>query len=279
MKTVNYIILGAGPAGCQLAYFLQKAGVDYSILERGAEPGTTFKKYPVHGKLISINKVHTGIDDPAINLRWDWNSLLNEDQKIKFGDYTKEYFPDAVVMVNYLQDFIKEYQLNVQYNTHISQISREGEGYKLKDKEGNEYLGQRLIVATGVSLPWVPDVPGIEHAKPYSELSLDKEEYTNKRVLILGKGNSAFETADYLTDTAAVIFACSPNHIKLAWSSHYVGHLRAVNNNFLDTYHLKSQNAVLDAHVLGIVKKGEEYHVSLAYQNETDESEVLVFDK
>ena len=38
----------------------------------------------------------------------------------------------------------------------------------------------------------------------------------------------------------------------MAWQTHYVGHLRAVNNNFLDTYQLKSQNAILDGIVLEI---------------------------
>ena len=41
-----------------------------------------------------------------------------------------------------------------------------------------------------------------------------------------------------------------PSPLRLAWKTHYVGHLRAVNNNFLDTYQLKSQNAVLDGSML-----------------------------
>jgi hypothetical protein len=44
-------------------------------------------------------------------------------------------------------------------------------------------------------------------------------------------------------ETAAVIHVAGPHSIRMAWRTHYVGHLRAVNNNFLDTYQLKSQNA------------------------------------
>ena len=41
----------------------------------------------------------------------------------------------------------------------------------------------------------------------------------------------------------------------MAWRSHYVGHLRAVNNNLLDTYQLKSQNALLDGTVERIERR------------------------
>jgi hypothetical protein len=54
-----------------------------------------------------------------------------------------------------------------------------------------------------------------------------------------------------------VIHVAGPHSLRLAWQSHYVGHLRAVNNNFLDTYQLKSQNAILDGSVLDIVPRPE----------------------
>jgi Pyridine nucleotide-disulphide oxidoreductase len=86
---------------------------------------------------------------------------------------------------------------------------------------------------------------------------VDPADFTDQRVLILGKGNSAFETADNLMEKAAVIHVAGPSSIRLAWQSHYVGHLRAVNNNFLDTYQLKSQNAILDGRVIDITPRPE----------------------
>ncbi len=74
-KHAQYIIIGAGPAGLQLAYFLEKKGRDYLVLDRGKVPGNFFENNPRHRKLISINKVYTGKDNPDANLRWDWNSL------------------------------------------------------------------------------------------------------------------------------------------------------------------------------------------------------------
>jgi hypothetical protein len=53
---MDYLIIGAGPAGLQLGYFLERSGRDYLILEAGSHPGTFFRKYPRHRQLISINK-------------------------------------------------------------------------------------------------------------------------------------------------------------------------------------------------------------------------------
>ena len=50
-------------------------------------------------------------------------------------------------------------------------------------------------------------------------------------------------------ETTTHIHVAGPGPIRMAWRTHYVGHLRAVNNNFLDTYQLKSANAILDGHV------------------------------
>src|SRR5436190_22088699 len=93
MSTYDYIIIGAGPAGLQLGYFFEKSGRDYLVLEAGNTPGSFFKVFPRHRTLISNNKVYTGFDDPELNLRWDWNSLLSDSEEMLFKHYSKEYFP------------------------------------------------------------------------------------------------------------------------------------------------------------------------------------------
>ena len=70
---VDYLIVGAGPGGLQLAYYLQKNGRSYTVLERETI-GLAFQQYPRHRKLISINKVFTGEGHPEFNMRHDWVS-------------------------------------------------------------------------------------------------------------------------------------------------------------------------------------------------------------
>ena len=120
MKTTfEYIIIGAGPAGVQLAYFLSQKGRDYAVLERNARAGSFFETFPRHRMLISINKIYTGSTDPEFNMRHDWNSLLTDGPGIRFGAYDQEYFPSADNLVRYLNDFATEHQLNIHYDTAI----------------------------------------------------------------------------------------------------------------------------------------------------------------
>lgn len=278
----EYLIVGGGPAGLQAAYELHKSNKDYLVLEAESSPGAFFEQFPRHGKLISINKVHTGYSDPEINLRWDWNSLLTHgDDTHLFSRYSKKYFPASKNIVDYLKDFAEMFSLKVETDAGVRSVGKSDvDGrFQLTLANGKRLSADILIVATGLQLPWLPDIPGIENAVSYCDMSLDFSEYTGKRVLIIGKGNSAFETADALIEHASMIHLCSPNSLNFAWSSHYVGHLRAVNNNFLDTYHLKSQNAVLDADIQSIEKSTNGgVRVNVAYKHAEGEVESIHYD-
>jgi thioredoxin reductase len=276
---MDYLVIGAGPAGLQLGYFLQQSGRDYLILEAGGTPGTFFRTFPRHRSLISINKPHTGESDPERNLRMDWNSLLSDDPRLLFTRYSERYFPAADDLVRYLADFADATRLRIQYDTRVVEVARDGNGFVAVDNAGLTYRARRLIVATGPSRPYIPAIPGIEWAERYGEVSVDPRDFVDQRVLIIGKGNSAFETADNLIETAAVIHVTGPSSIRMSWQTHYVGHLRAVNNNFLDTYQLKSQNAVLDGHVRQIEKTLDGYIVSFSYSRADEFVKGLRYDR
>ena len=134
------------------------------------------------------------------------------------------------------------------------------------------------MVATGFGESNLPPIPGIEATERYGDVSVNPDDFTDQRVLIIGKGNSAFETADNLIERAAVIHLVGPRSINFAWHSHFIGHLRAVNNNFLDTYQLKTQNMVLDATVLGIEPAGDELVVTMSYTRR-DKTVQLAYDR
>jgi len=271
------MIIGAGPAGLQLGYYLAKEGRDYLIIEAGPTPGTFFKTFPRHRTLISSNKVYTGFDDPGINLRWDWNSLLGDNDAMLFKQYSKRYFPPADDMVRYLSEFATYYDLNIEFEIKVINIARDND-FKLIDSLGNKYSCRVLVIATGFLKPYLPNIPGIELVDVYTEVSTCPEDFVNKKVLIIGKGNSAFETAENLIETAAVIHLASPNPLKMAWKTHFVGHLRATNNNILDTYQLKSQNVIIDASIDKIERRDGKFIVSFRYTHAQGECEDVSYD-
>jgi thioredoxin reductase len=258
---VSYLIIGAGPAGLQLGYILDRAGLDYRILERGDRAGAFFQWFPRHRRLISINKVETGTEDSETNLRWDWNSLLDDGPR--FTTLTERYFPSADVMVDYLQGFSARHSLRVQYETDVLNVTR-GEDFVV-ETTSETWTADRVIVATGLAVDNVPAIPGVEHAESYRNMSTDPADFRGQRVLIVGKGNSAFETAHNLIETTAALHLVSPNPVKMAWRTRFVGDLRAVNSDVLDTYTLKSQNTVLDANVEEIRRRSDGLGVRLQY--------------
>ncbi|XP_071797153.1 FAD-dependent oxidoreductase domain-containing protein 2-like [Asterias amurensis] len=278
----QYCIVGAGPAGLQMGFYLDRAERDYVILEKANISGVFFKEYPRHRKLISINKRHTGKTNKEFNLRHDWNSLISDDETLQMKYYSKEFFPPADTYVQYLNDYARKLKLNIRYDTNVQNISRptDGESFSFVDQHGYAYTCRILIMSTGYSLPHEPSFEGFEHTEGYQTISLDQEEYEGKSVLILGRGNSAFETADHIIGSTNVIHMVARSRVRMAWETHYVGDLRAVNNGLLDTYQLKSLDGILEGDIseMAILKRPDgrlvlvdQYEMDLAREeNMTD---------
>ncbi|XP_008328988.1 FAD-dependent oxidoreductase domain-containing protein 2 [Cynoglossus semilaevis] len=253
----DYCVLGAGPAGLQMGYFLSRARRDYIILERSSGPGSFFHRFPRHRKLISINKIHTGSANKEFNLRHDWNSLLSDKSSLLFKRLSSEFYPPADTYPLYLSIFQKELGLKVQYGVDIRNVRAvqmaTGVQYLLTDQQASELQCSTLLVATGLWVPQKVDFVGSELVEGYESISTNPEDYKDQTVLILGKGNSAFETAQSIMGRASFVHMLSPSPVRLAWQTHYVGDLRAVNNDLLDTYQLKSLDGLAEANLENIV--------------------------
>ena len=253
---LDTLILGAGPAGCQMAYFLQRDGLPYLVLERGKQAATFFSCYPQSGRLISINKKHVGRENPDFALRHDWNSLLSDDPTMRFTEFSDDYYPEKDDLHIYLNRFATHFKLKIRYECTVFRIQQTEEKTYIvhfKNKEKQYQLPcKRLIVATGLGIPVKPDIP-VNVKKPirhYAEFPKDfflqkenLELYANKSLLILGNGNSAYELANLLTPYCSSILIHGRRPKPWASSTHYTGDLRSIYLPYLDTFLLKSLNA------------------------------------
>ena len=279
-SSYDYLIIGAGPAGLQLGYFLQKSERTYLIVEVAESPGSFYASLPRHGKMISINKIYTGYDTPETRLRYDWNSLLCDNPELLVRNYSSLYFPWTSEYKWYLEDFALHYQLNISYRTRITEVTKQNDGFVVSDQTGKSYLCKSLIVATGLGLnPYIPEIPGIELGEHYLHYSIDPEDYKDQRVLIIGKGNAAFETANALAATARMLHLCSPTSVKMAWETHFMGHVRTVNTEFIDTYYLKGQNALLDARIEKLERCPEGIVASVVYSHASGQTMQILYDR
>ena len=65
---------------------------------------------------------------------------------------------------------------------------------------------------------------GISLAETYCSHNLDKNMYNNKKVMILGAGNSGYEVANHLAGNASIVHVSSGEQpVKMAWNTHFVG--------------------------------------------------------
>ncbi len=259
MNSYDYIVVGAGPAGLQMGYFLQQAGRKYVILEAKECAGSFFTQFPRHRTLISLNKCYNWFDEPDFNLRYDWNSLVTNDNSMRFSEYSKELYPHADSLVKYMQDFAARFELNIKYNTPVTSVAREADGkrdFVLTDGNGETYRGECLLMATGTVKPNIPsDIEGIELAEGYEVHDIDPERFINKRVVILGHGNSGFEIANHLSGHAATIQIYTGGKlIKHAWQTHFVGDLRSINNTFVEMNQLKMPHLISGAKITKLSK-------------------------
>jgi len=252
---VENIIIGAGPAGIQLAYFFKKNNIEYVQFEKNNYGAGFFFQYPVGKQLISINKRFTGNDNKDFNLRHDWNSLLN-DEDFLFKDYSNKFYPNSNELFEYLNDFIKKNNLEIKYSTEVKCINLSNNSnhkYKIELFNREEiYYCNKLIVCTGLGIPNEPKFKfsGINKPKHYADFNkefFDNEdklkEFNNKKVLLIGSGNASYELANILNNyTSNIIILGSDKNMSIV--SHYAGDLRSINLPFLDTFYLKSMNGI-----------------------------------
>ncbi len=276
-SAMDVAIIGAGPGGLQLAQQLQLLKANYLLIDAAPVPGSFFVRYPRHRRLISVNKPHVDKQTTSA-LRFDWNSLLSNDPSLRFTRYSSEYFPAADDLLRYLVDFCSRSQLHVRFDTRVLAIEKTSGGYQIHIEGSAPLAARRVVMATGMA-PYLPPISGIEQVERYEDFPTDPAGFRDARVLIIGKGNSAFETATSLIPTAAAIHLVSPNSVQFAWNTHYVGHLRAINNDFIDTYQLKLGNAVLDAEVTAIRRTDRGFEVDMIYSHAAGHRVTYCYDR
>jgi thioredoxin reductase len=187
-------------------------------------------------------------------------------------DYSRKFFPHCDEFLEYIDAFEAYHNVQVQYNTKVTEISKpdgpNGKSFTIntmpttppedckadddqqcipEHADTTEYHCGNVVVATSLGRPHIPNVPGIELTEGYETLSNDADDFHNQTVMILGLGNSAFETGEFISqEGGAYVHMIGRNKggLRLAYATHYVGDLRAVNVHITDTFLLKSLDTI-----------------------------------
>jgi putative flavoprotein involved in K+ transport len=186
------IIIGAGQAGLAAGYHLQRAGLNFMILEASSEPGGSWPAYYESLKLFSPARYSSmpGLAFP--------------------GD--PERYPSRDEVSAYLRHYAEYFNLPVTLNTRVQRVScSEDNMFQLQTNDDRTYTANAIIAATGAfSKPYIPQLPGQAEFKGqilHSASYRNPETLIGKRVIVVGAGNSAIQIAVELAKHTRVTLA------------------------------------------------------------------------
>jgi thioredoxin reductase len=184
--SLDLVIIGAGPAGIGAALKAKELGLHYLVLEQESLGGTVFT-YP-RAKIVMTHPVDLPLHGPV--------KLINTNKQ------------ELLAMWELLRE---QYQLNIKENTKVNSINKRGDGFVLEINGGSPIEARAVILAIGRrGTPRKLNVPGELSTKVAYRL-LDAEAITGERILVVGGGDSAVESALLLMDQNEVFLSYRKN--------------------------------------------------------------------
>lgn len=186
MKETTTLIIGASFSGLASAACLQKQGIDYIIIEKTNVIGTPWRNH--------YHRLHLHTNKRISNLPFK-----------KFEKVIPRY-PSRGQVVDYLDTYQQQFNINPIFNTQASLITRRADHWVTQTNNG-EFRSKYLIVATGpfnkpkpVHFKGIQTFPGkIMHSYEYKT----GKDFAGQNVLVIGFGNSACEIAIDLYEQGA----------------------------------------------------------------------------
>lgn len=182
-NVLDVLIIGAGPAGISASLAAKKHGLTSITLEQDSLGGTVYT-FP-RAKIVMTSPM----DLPLYG-------------KVKLFDTSKDE------LLQLWKKVIAEHELEILENTKVENIVlSENETFKVVTANGDEYLCNNVLLAIGRrGSPRKLNVPGEDSSKVAYRL-LEPERILNKKVIVVGGGDSAIETALLLKDENEVILS------------------------------------------------------------------------
>ncbi len=181
MEKVKIVIIGAGPAGIATAIEAKANNIEpIVVLEKTENICNTIVKFYKPGKRVDASYREKDIKPLGI---------------CSFETETKEDF------LKRIENWINEWKLDIKLKSEVTDIKRHNEGYEIFVKGNPEYIADFVVIAIGIfGKPNKPSYPIPSEIKDKVFLEPPLEMPKNKKVLVVGGGNTAAEVACSLSE-------------------------------------------------------------------------------
>jgi putative flavoprotein involved in K+ transport len=187
-RLLDVVVAGGSQSGLAIAWHLQRLGLDFVVLEAGAEVGHVWRS------------------------RWDSLKLFTPAQYDALPGMAfpapADTYPAKDPVADYLQAYAAAFDLPVRLDAKATELRRLEDGSFEVRTAGQTYRARQVVVATGpFQVPFVP--PPAAKLDP-SVTQVHSAGYRNPQalpdgpVLVVGGGNSGFQIAEELAATRTV---------------------------------------------------------------------------
>lgn len=178
-------IVGAGPAGLAAAEALDRAGIEFEVLERHAAVGGIWD-----------------IDNPGSPMyesaHFISSKTLSGFDGFPFPDHYPDY-PTRPQVLDYVRAFARDRELEdrITLSAGVESAERGADGWQVRLADGGSRTFSHLVAATGHQWePRMPSYPGdFTGEEVHSSEYRSPELFRDRRVLIVGAGNSGCDIA------------------------------------------------------------------------------------
>ena len=195
MQHFNTIIIGGGQAGLAASYYLKNHLIEHVILEQAEQAGNAWR-----------------------NSRWDSFALLTPNWSLQMpGAEYQGSDPDGFLprdeIVAYFEDYIKKFNLPVQYGMRVTAVEHLISNNKYQvTTNGEIFQADHVVVATGLFQG--PKQPAFAANLSSKITQLHSGEYRNPRslpdgaVLVVGSAQSGCQIAEELYESGRKVYLC-----------------------------------------------------------------------